>query len=210
MGINLEELAYPHPVQFLDLEMDGHPLRMAYMDVAPSGQPNGRTVLLLHGKSFSGFYWESTIKTLRAAGYRVIVPDQLGFGLRDKLHIGSTMRAADYIAAQRRRRQIADQIDTLIRDHDALVTFGAWHVAPRLGVEPEMTAFTRQSAMPPFNLSSHPALVQCTGFTEQGLPLHWQVVGNRFEEATILQLAAAYEAATDWRANRAPVSGEPA
>jgi pimeloyl-ACP methyl ester carboxylesterase len=85
LGINLEELAYPHPVQFLDLEVDGQALRMAYMDVAPSAQPNGKTVLLLHGKSFSGFYWESSIKMLRAAGYRVIVPDQLGFGKSSKL-----------------------------------------------------------------------------------------------------------------------------
>ncbi len=84
LGINLEELAYPHPVQFLDLELDGHPLRMAYMDVTPSAQPNGKTVVLLHGKSFSGFYWESTIKALRAGGYRVVVPDQLGFGKSSK------------------------------------------------------------------------------------------------------------------------------
>jgi aspartyl-tRNA(Asn)/glutamyl-tRNA(Gln) amidotransferase subunit A len=157
----------------------------------------------------AGIIGASESATIHEAEYRDM-PEQLGFALRDKLHIGSTMRAADYIAAQRRRRQISDQLDAVIRDHDALVTFGAWHVAPRLGVEPEMTAFTRQSAMPPFNLSSHPALVQCTGFTEKGLPLHWQVVGNRFDETSILQLAAAYEAATEWRGNRAPVSGDPA
>ena len=59
--------------------------------------------------------------------------------------------------------------------------------------------------MTPFSLSGHPSLVQCTGFTPAGLPLSWQVVGHRFDEATILRVAAAYEAATPWRENRAPV-----
>jgi len=53
---------------------------MAYMDVAPSGSANGKTVVLVHGKSFSGDYWAGTIAKLTASGYRVIVPDQIGFG----------------------------------------------------------------------------------------------------------------------------------
>ncbi|MGJ5180306.1 amidase [Bradyrhizobium oligotrophicum] len=134
-------------------------------------------------------------------------PEQLGFALRDKLHSGSMVRAVDYIAAQRGRRVIAEVMDDFLSGYDALVTFGAHHVAPRLGVEPEMTNFTAHSAMTPFNLSSHPALVQCTGFDRSGLPLHWQIVGNRFDEATLLRLAAAYEAATDWRATRAQLNG---
>jgi aspartyl-tRNA(Asn)/glutamyl-tRNA(Gln) amidotransferase subunit A len=138
------------------------------------------------------------------------VPSQLGFALRDKLHSGSMVRAADYIAAQRRRRQIAEIMDRFLGDYDALVTFGAHHVAPRLGIEPEMSNFTAQSSMTPFNLSAHPALVQCTGFAASGLPLplHWQIVGNRFDEATMLRLAAAYEAATDWRGARAQAVGD--
>jgi aspartyl-tRNA(Asn)/glutamyl-tRNA(Gln) amidotransferase subunit A len=135
------------------------------------------------------------------------LPEQLGFALRDKLHAGTMTRAVDYIAAQRRRRHVADLLGTFMSDYDALVTFGAHHVAPRLGVEPEMTNFTAQSSMTPFNLSSHPALVQCTGFDPGGLPLHWQIVGNRFDEATILRLAAAYESTTGWRQARAPITG---
>ena len=56
---------------------------MAYMDIPPE-KPNGRSVLLLHGKNFNGYYWESTIRVLAAAGYRVIVPDQIGFGKATK------------------------------------------------------------------------------------------------------------------------------
>jgi pimeloyl-ACP methyl ester carboxylesterase len=80
LGIALESYPYPYPVQFLSLVNDGQPLRLAYMDVRPEGAGNGRTVVLLHGKNFYGSYWLNTIKALSAAGYRVLVPDQVGFG----------------------------------------------------------------------------------------------------------------------------------
>jgi len=75
-------------------------------------------------------------------------------------------------------------------------------IQPRLGVEPEMTAFTKDTMLTPFNLSAHPAMIQCTGFTQAGLPLNWQIVANRGDEASIYRLASAYEAATPWRQRR--------
>jgi pimeloyl-ACP methyl ester carboxylesterase len=60
---------------------------MAYMDVQPSGGANGKAVLLLHGKNFFGAYWKDTIKFLADNGYRVIVPDQIGFGKSSKPNI---------------------------------------------------------------------------------------------------------------------------
>jgi pimeloyl-ACP methyl ester carboxylesterase len=78
-GIGLEGFAYPYPVNLLPLTNDGEHLRMAYMDVAPA-QPNGRVVVLLHGRNFPSSYWAPVIRTLSDAGYRVIVPDQIGFG----------------------------------------------------------------------------------------------------------------------------------
>ena len=57
---------------------------MAYMDVPPAGQPNGRTVVLLHGMNFGGFYFSGPIELLRNAGFRVVVPDQIGFGRSSK------------------------------------------------------------------------------------------------------------------------------
>jgi len=84
LGIGLEGIDYPYPVGFFDLTLEGQPLRMAYMDVPPVHQPNGGTVVLLHGKSFSGDYWGATIRYLTTKGYRVIVPDQLGFGKSSK------------------------------------------------------------------------------------------------------------------------------
>lgn len=82
-GIGLEGFAYPYPVQMLPVSNDGEQLRMAYMDVA-SQKPNGRTVVLLHGRNFPSSYWRPVIQTLTDAGYRVIVPDQVGFGKSSK------------------------------------------------------------------------------------------------------------------------------
>jgi pimeloyl-ACP methyl ester carboxylesterase len=62
------------------LQVENQDLRMAYRDVPPTGAANGKAVLLLHGKNFSGYYWEPTIAYLAQQGYRVIAPDQLGFG----------------------------------------------------------------------------------------------------------------------------------
>lgn len=84
LGISLEGLPYPHPVQFFPLTLEGQDLRMAYMDVAPTGTPTGEVVLLLHGKNFPASYWADTIHALAAAGHRVVVPDQLGFGKSSK------------------------------------------------------------------------------------------------------------------------------
>jgi len=83
-GIGLEGFAYPYPVSLLTLPSDNEALRMAYMDVKPQGAGNGRTILLLHGRNFPSSYWEPTIKALAGAGYRVVVPDQVGFGKSSK------------------------------------------------------------------------------------------------------------------------------
>ena len=84
LGLALENLDYPHPVRFFPLVVEGQDLRMAYMDVAPRAPANGQTVLLLHGKNFFGAYWADTIEMLAAEGFRVVVPDQLGFGKSPK------------------------------------------------------------------------------------------------------------------------------
>jgi pimeloyl-ACP methyl ester carboxylesterase len=82
-GIDLEGFAYPYPVNLLPLVNDGEQLRMAYMDVAPA-QGNGHVVVLLHGRNFPSSYWAPVIKTLNDAGYRIVVPDQIGFGKSSK------------------------------------------------------------------------------------------------------------------------------
>ena len=80
---DLTNVNYPHEVKFLSFESQGQQLKMAYMDVVPAN-PNGKTLLLLHGKNFNAAYWEETIEALTKKGFRVIAPDQIGFGKSTK------------------------------------------------------------------------------------------------------------------------------
>ena len=83
-SITNEDVAYPYPVSYLPLKLYGQDVNMAYMDVPPAGQPNGRTVMLFHGFNFGGFYFAGPIEALRREGFRVVVPDQIGFGRSSK------------------------------------------------------------------------------------------------------------------------------
>ena len=87
LSITLENYDYPYQVEFLPLTIEGQDLRMAYMNVPPEGKDLGRSVLLLHGKNFFGAYWKETIRFLARNGYRVVIPDQLGFGKSSKPNI---------------------------------------------------------------------------------------------------------------------------
>jgi pimeloyl-ACP methyl ester carboxylesterase len=104
LGMGMEGYPYPFPVKYLDVDVEGQDARMAYMDVAPSGAPNGRAALLLHGKNFFGAYWEGTIRAASAAGFRVVVPDQIGFGKSTKTDFHYTFEAL----AQMTRRLLRD------------------------------------------------------------------------------------------------------
>ncbi|MFD1768302.1 alpha/beta fold hydrolase [Sphingobacterium suaedae] len=83
LDVMLSDYAYPFQVDTLTLQSQQQTLIMAYMDIHAS-RPNGKTVVLLHGKNFNGAYWKTTVEALTAEGYRVVVPDQIGFGKSSK------------------------------------------------------------------------------------------------------------------------------
>jgi pimeloyl-ACP methyl ester carboxylesterase len=83
-SITCDECPYPYSSKYLDISVYSQDVRIAYMDVAPPGTPNGHTVMLLHGNNFGGFYFKAIIDGLTAAGFRVIVPDQIGYGKSSK------------------------------------------------------------------------------------------------------------------------------
>ena len=83
LDIELSNYEYPYPVATLNLKTQQQELKMAYMDVKPKNY-NGKNIVLFHGKNFNGAYWKTTIEALTNEGYRVIVPDQIGFGKSSK------------------------------------------------------------------------------------------------------------------------------
>jgi pimeloyl-ACP methyl ester carboxylesterase len=77
------QVEYPYPLQKFSITLEGKPVSIAYMDARPDSATN-KTVMLFHGKNFNGYYWKDVIAFLVKAGFRVIVPDQPGWGRSDK------------------------------------------------------------------------------------------------------------------------------
>jgi pimeloyl-ACP methyl ester carboxylesterase len=83
-SITSEDVPYPYPSSYLPLTLYGQDLRIAFMDVAPSARPNGHTVVIFNGNNVAGFYFGRIIDALRVEGFRVVVPDQIGYGRSSK------------------------------------------------------------------------------------------------------------------------------
>ncbi len=84
-GIDLQLTTwdYPYPVKKFSTKFQKQAVEIAYMDIAAVGKSRG-VVLMFHGKNFSSDYWAPVIAGLSQAGYRVIAPDQIGFGKSSK------------------------------------------------------------------------------------------------------------------------------
>lgn len=79
----LKDYKYPFPVKYFEVKVKEQKYKMAYMDIAPAGEAK-ENIILFHGKNFSGNYWEKTANDLVKQGYRVLIPDQIGFGKSSK------------------------------------------------------------------------------------------------------------------------------
>jgi aspartyl-tRNA(Asn)/glutamyl-tRNA(Gln) amidotransferase subunit A len=111
------------------------------------------------------------------------------------------MSGADYVQASRWRRALVAEMAPLYAKYDVLLTAGP---GPATHQENWRTIsfWQRASLTTPFNVLGGPALAQCIGFTQDGLPLSMQIVGRPFDDATVLHVAHAYESATPWRTRR--------
>jgi pimeloyl-ACP methyl ester carboxylesterase len=102
--LQLENFPYPYEMHHVRLFSQQQELEMAYAEVQPKEKKELGTVVLLHGKNFGGFYWKETADALSAAGFRVIIPDQIGFG-----------KSAKPKAYQYSLHQLADNTNTLLQ-----------------------------------------------------------------------------------------------
>ena len=78
----LDGFKYPFEVNTFTFNSQNQDLKMRYMDIGEKDAQ--KVIVLLHGKNFSGYYWERVAKDLLKKNYRVIVPDQIGFGKSSK------------------------------------------------------------------------------------------------------------------------------
>jgi aspartyl-tRNA(Asn)/glutamyl-tRNA(Gln) amidotransferase subunit A len=131
--------------------------------------------------------------------------DRMGREFRDSMMAGLAARSVDYLAAQRRRRELAAAIDAVVASVDALLLPGTLHTAPPASDPDRVKAFMSDAMTTAFNISGHPALAVRTGFDHDGLPTNAQIVGRYFDEATVLRVAHTYERARKWHERRPPL-----
>jgi aspartyl-tRNA(Asn)/glutamyl-tRNA(Gln) amidotransferase subunit A len=135
--------------------------------------------------------------TLRGGGH--------GRGFRQRALQGFLFTAVEYVQAQRGRRRLIEAMRAVMTDVDIIVTPTVSGGA--LPVEEYVSAprspFTRF-----FNLTGQPSLSLPCGFDANGMPLGLMVSGRRFDDATVLRVAAAYERSTPWHQRRPPALGD--
>ena len=146
----------------------------------------------------------------RAAAYEEWARTRLdGFGdrVQRRLMLGALVSGVDYVQAVRRRRELRDELRDAMRGLDVVLTAAAPGEAPKMDAIPRWDVFDRPSFTIPFNVAGYPAMSVCAGFGPLGLPLSLQIVGKPFQEATVFQVADAFEKATSFRSRRPAMVG---
>lgn len=131
--------------------------------------------------------------------------------VRVLLEAGELMLATDYLKALRARTLVQRGWQEMFDGLDAVLAPTLTAVAVRSDdplvhwtdgtSEPAIDVYVRSSA--PGNLTGLPALSVPCGFDSAGMPIGLQIIGRPFDEASVLQVGAAYQRATDW-ADREP------
>jgi aspartyl-tRNA(Asn)/glutamyl-tRNA(Gln) amidotransferase subunit A len=132
-------------------------------------------------------------------------PHKYGSDLRSRLRQSRSMKALSYIQARQETRAYAEQFARILDSVDLIlaptIPVAAPHIDQtkvRIGrrhedIRPVLLSLTR-----PANLCGLPAISIPCGFSSEGLPFGLQLMGRRYDEATILRAAYAYERATPW------------
>ena len=112
---------------------------------------------------------------------------------------------ADYVLALKRRRAVQREIDAVLRDFAALLTpTPPIPAAPLSEIDEGETPLSRFTRA--VNYLDRCALALPCGFTAGGLPISLQIIGRGYDEAGVLRIGRAYEAATEWHQRRPDLS----
>ena len=96
-------------------------------------------------------------------------------------------------------------VDDALRDVDVLMCASAMDPPSRIEDAEETERTYPRQARTPFNVTGHPALAMMAGLSSSGLPLSVQFVGRNFAEATLFQVARAWERAAGTDAQHPPI-----
>jgi len=122
-------------------------------------------------------------------------PGDYGRLARRRLLPGAFISAGDYVQAARRRLEMIAAVEAALREVDVLLCASAMDPPSRIEDAAETERTYPRQARTPFNVTGHPALAMMAGLSSDGLPLSLQLVGRNFAEATLFQVARAWERA---------------
>jgi aspartyl-tRNA(Asn)/glutamyl-tRNA(Gln) amidotransferase subunit A len=121
---------------------------------------------------------------------------------RIRVLAGALIRAADYIAAQRRRNDLIAITAKALEKFDVLISAPTQGAAPLLNEQRPDDGFARPLLTTVANVAAVPSLVVCGGFTATGLPLGLEIIGRPWEDATVLRVGHQLEQAAGTRTRR--------
>lgn len=122
--------------------------------------------------------------------------DDYGRATRHSLSLGALYGSADYVQAQKVRAWGLARFQRVLRDCDAIVTPTLGVPAPHLS--DDFWAMMKWTYTPAWNLLGVPAMSIPMGPIGGGLPSGLQIIGARFDDATVLRIADAYQQVSDW------------
>ena len=132
-------------------------------------------------------------------------PGDYGKLARRRLLPGAFLSAGDYVQANRRRLEMIAAVDDALGEVDVLLCASAMDPPSRIEDAEETERTYPRQARTPFNVTGHPALAIMAGLSSNGLPLSVQFVGRNFAEATLFQVARAWERAAGTDARHPPI-----
>ena len=122
---------------------------------------------------------------------------------------GSIFPASAYLKAQKLRTLFRNQVHEALERYDVLVTPTSSLAAQPIVEDPIRASKEDAKPMPylqtrTFNLASAPAASVPCGLSDEGLPIGLQIGGRPGADQTVLNVAYAYEQATNWHRQRPP------
>jgi aspartyl-tRNA(Asn)/glutamyl-tRNA(Gln) amidotransferase subunit A len=133
-------------------------------------------------------------------------------GVKRRIMLGTYALSAGYydayyLKALKVRTLIRKDFEEAFKRCEVILTPTAPTAAFRLGEKTDdpLTMYLSDIFTISANLAGIPGISLPCGFTQAGLPIGLQLLGKPFDEETLLQLAFAYEQATDWHKRKRPL-----
>jgi aspartyl-tRNA(Asn)/glutamyl-tRNA(Gln) amidotransferase subunit A len=138
---------------------------------------------------------------------------EYGRDVRSLVQAGYPFLATQYLKAQQARQLATEASGRMFRSVDALAMPSVATVAPKIGEEvvqisgqhyPVLQALTLYTLL--FNFTGQPAISIPNGAGDDGLPTGLQLVAAHWQESTLIKVAGAFQATTDFHTRQAQLS----